>query len=65
MNNKEIMQWKDLLSQHKDAKKHLLNNALQECGGSKSRAARKIGISRQQYHRLCITHQVKYDNKIH
>ena len=35
MNNKEIMQWKDLLSKHKDAKKHLLNNALQECGGSK------------------------------
>jgi len=56
----KTIQWRDLLEEHNQAKKSLLERVLKTSGGSQSEAARDIGMSRQQFNQLCKRHGVIY-----
>ena len=56
----KTIQWRDLLEEHNQAKKSLLEKVLKTSGGSQSEAARDIGMSRQQFNQLCKRHGVIY-----
>lgn len=57
----KVIKWSDLLAEHNKAKKLLIQKVLKITGGSKSKAARDIGMSRQQFNQLCKRHGVTHD----
>ena len=57
----KTIQWRDLLEEHNQAKKSLLESVLKTSGGSQSEAARDIGMSRQQFNQLCKRHGVTHE----
>ena len=57
----KTIQWRDLLEEHNQAKKSLLEKVLKTSGGSQSEAARYIGMSRQQFNQLCKRHGVTHE----
>jgi transcriptional regulator with GAF, ATPase, and Fis domain len=57
----KTIKWSDLLAEHNQAKKSLLERVLKTSGGSQSEAARDIGMSRQQFNQLCKRHGVTHE----